>query len=189
MGSTQNYYLCKKEDDCWLDNFCDFTGGETWITDHNWIVHADILNIRIPADESLPAKYEGPAFRTKFYEAFPGFTTDDTRPGLREDWYFIKDVGLVRIDQKWFSVPHNTLCTQDPDCLINEMMENPHLRLERAEYHCYDEGDVNHDCENDLQDISFIINNYGTQGYSTIDTNRDNKINLFDLVLVAKNMI
>ncbi len=188
IGNLHNNTICFDYSDCFENNYCDLELG-LQLVNHQWIVHSDIVNIRLPDDTSLPVKYQGPALRMKYYEGNPGFITDDTKYGLREDWFFIKDQGLVKIEQKWFSPNNQVPCSQDDDCFFNEVMENPHIRLTREDYHCYDEGDVNHDCNNDLQDLSFVINNFGTQGYSNIDANRDNRVNLFDLVLVAKNMI
>ncbi|GAB4159323.1 MAG: hypothetical protein Fur003_3110 [Candidatus Dojkabacteria bacterium] len=73
-------------------------------------------------------------------EATDNFYKNANAFGWREDWYFVKNVGLVRIDTKHFGPTQNgsdikpNYCQQDTDCLINSMMKNPHITLRRAGY-------------------------------------------------------
>jgi hypothetical protein len=93
----------------------------------NWLVHIDETSLHLP-------NYDGPAMRIKFYEG-----ADFTR-GLmfREDWYFVENKGLVRIEQKVFNAQvgsQNPImpCWLDPDCMA-EFMLKPHTTITLSEY-------------------------------------------------------
>ena len=91
------------------------------------MIHADILDVNLP-------QYQGPVLRYKFLEGGQNFTTDATKWGLREDWYFVKNMGLIKIEAKYFGpVAGVNSCQQDTDCLMNETMASPHIRLTRSD--------------------------------------------------------
>lgn len=96
-----------------------------------WGVHIDKISLNLP-------RYSGPALRFKFYEGNAGFIQDSTRTklGLREDWYFVKNVGLVKIDVKNFGpvASQRNPCLDDPDCFANEVMASPFVSLTLQDY-------------------------------------------------------
>jgi len=108
------------------EDFCNLPLDETRPTG-TWVVHADILTINLPL-------YHGPALRYKYYEGGQNFVIDATKWGLREDWYFVKNMGLVKIEAKYFG-PASEIksCQNDDDCLMNEVMTSPHIRLIRSD--------------------------------------------------------
>lgn len=63
-----------------------------------WVVHVDKVTLSLP-------KYTGPAMRVSFWELLGG--------EIHERWYFVKNVGLVRIEQKIFAEGG---CARDVDC-------------------------------------------------------------------------
>ncbi len=106
----------------------------------NWVVHIDETSLHLP-------NYDGPAMRIKFYEG-----ADLTiGPLFREDWYFVENKGLVRIEQKIFSASQvgfeqkifnasqlssqNPImpCGWDPDCMA-EFMVKPHTTITLSKY-------------------------------------------------------
>jgi hypothetical protein len=96
-----------------------------------WTVHADKASISGYSD----------VLRLKYYEADSGFIKDRSRYALREDWYWAKGVGLVKIEvknfcpndySKWGGPYSNCIpCFDDPDCL-NDKMSNPQIVLNRV---------------------------------------------------------
>ncbi|MFW5720496.1 MAG: hypothetical protein ACOCXT_05720 [Candidatus Dojkabacteria bacterium] len=48
---------------------------------------------------------------------------------LREDWYFAKGIGLVKLDQKYFGRNGNKECYNDDDCLSKHNMKNPDFSM------------------------------------------------------------
>jgi len=144
-------------------SFCDIatTGaGRPGI----WSVHADLVNLNLP-------QYSGPALRYKFYEGGSNFVTDTTKLGLREDWYFVKNQGLVKIEAKYFgpndpNYPLRKPCQEDDDCLMNEIMTSPHIRLVRSDLLMPTPtpaplpGDLNQDGKVDIRDLRQLLSNF-----------------------------
>jgi hypothetical protein len=93
-----------------------------------WSIHIDKTSIEGYSDVLRLRKYEGPN----------SFTIDSAQEGLREDWYFAKGVGLVRIEQRYFcpdswgDYPDCKPCPDDEDCILNEYMQDPHIELNRV---------------------------------------------------------
>jgi hypothetical protein len=83
-----------------------------------WSVHIDKVNLSLP-------KYQGPAMRISFWEFIGG--------EIKEQWYFVKDVGLVRIEQK---VYRDGQCSQDVDCFNKEnaTMTRPMTEMTLKQY-------------------------------------------------------
>lgn len=77
-----------------------------------WVVHVDKVNLSLP-------KYQGPAMRISFWE-YIGIE-------IKEQWYFVKGVGLVRIEQKVYKPGQ---CSQDVDCFNKD---NPTMLQPMAE--------------------------------------------------------
>ena len=115
-------------------NICNMT-----VSTHNsiWSIHGDIVTLQTP-------KYNGPALRIKFYEGSSNYRLSGKDAGemLREDWWFVENQGLVRIDVKNFGPlnyfgTHKNLknnCIYDSDCLKNEVIQEPHVTLTRSDF-------------------------------------------------------
>jgi hypothetical protein len=105
---------------CTMTNF----GGDGF-----WAVHADKTSLSGYPD----------VLRLKYYEGDNGFATDSTKYVLREDWYFAKNVGLVKIDVKnfcpttWGTYARCKPCRLDPsgDCFA-EYISDPTVTLSRV---------------------------------------------------------
>lgn len=73
--------------------------------------------------------------RLKIYEGENNFTQDDTKYGKREDWYFDKDLGLVRVDvlyfcpYSWGNFANCVPCNANTDCKLNEFMKAPNITM------------------------------------------------------------
>lgn len=105
-----------------------------------WAAHADFLTL-------TTTKGSFPALRLRYYEGDLNYLAT-TSPGnfLREDWWFIKGQGLVRIDVKSFgfntytyngvtkTFPNRYPCAKDDDCLVNDIIKYPHITLTRSDY-------------------------------------------------------
>jgi hypothetical protein len=150
------------------ESFCNIpinTSGDPG----TWSVHADILQLSLP-------QYDGPSLRYRFYEGGHNFVTDGTKWGLREDWYFVKGQGLVKIEAKYFGPSNGAIpCQQDSDCLMNETMASPHLRLVRTDLFTLIPGDFTptDDTTGDqvnLADYLVFKNGFGTT-YTIFDYN------------------
>ena len=114
-----------------------------------WSIHGDILNLTIKRNNGTTS-YNGPALRIKFYEGAKTYMSPNSpNEFLREDYWFIENVGLVKIDVKSFGNWQGPLptptptpsdynikknCKDDSDCFINEVMQAPHVTLTRADY-------------------------------------------------------
>ena len=91
-----------------------------------WTVHADKKSLTGYSD----------VLRLRYYEGENGFITDRTKYGLREDWYFARNVGLVKIDVKafcpttWKTYEKCKPCFDDVDCL-SEKIGSPQITLSR----------------------------------------------------------
>lgn len=147
------------------ESFCDLPINDTAPTG-TWSVHADIINLDLP-------KYSGPALRYKFYEGPQGFVTDSTKLGLREDWYFVKGKGLVKIEAKYFGPSSGVKpCQEDPDCLLNEVLSSPHIRLIRSDLLSPSPtpGDFTTDGKVDIFDYNALVAGFGTT-YTIFDYN------------------
>lgn len=62
---------------------------------------------------------------------------DNCPAGIREDWYFAKDIGLVRMEQKYFGDAYSVEsedCSSDNDCLTFNRMNNPFTVQELVSY-------------------------------------------------------
>lgn len=93
-----------------------------------WTVHGDFLNL-------TTSKGTFPALRLRQYEGDTTYLAGGNF--LREDWWFIKNQGLVRIDVKDFGstpIDGRSSCTEDYDCLYNDVMLTPHVSLTRTDY-------------------------------------------------------
>lgn len=159
-----------------------------------WTVHGDKTALDLPG-------YRGPALRLKFYEGEAGFTSDRGKAVLREDWYFVKNVGLVKIDQKFFgpyvagAYASRQPCPDDPDCLVNEFMTNPHVTLTKADYlptptPTPKPGDANEDGKVDGQDYIIWLNHYNQttgNGIDDGDFNKSGKVDGLDYVIWLNN--
>ncbi len=131
-----------------------------------WAVHADVVNIQLP-------KYTGPALRYKYYEGDPNFLKDPAAAILREDWYFVKNVGLAVVEQKYFGTSHGwPSCLSDPDCMVNEQMANPNIREVRQEYAAPIPGDLTGDFYVNLADLQALLANFtGIFNYNLVIAN------------------
>jgi hypothetical protein len=107
-----------------------------------WSIHMDIRTLTIKRNNGMTS-YNGPALRIKFYEGVKTYrNTSGDNEFLREDYWFIENVGLVRIDTKNFGSRNDENkytslkkpCIQDPDCLYHEEMQNPHVTMTRSDY-------------------------------------------------------
>ena len=93
---------------------------------------------QVDADHIYLGDY-GEVIRLKFYEGENNFLEDDTKGGRREDWYFAKDTGLVRIEvtyfcpASWGNFPNCVPCNQNTDCVLNEFSKDPHIVLDRVQ--------------------------------------------------------
>jgi hypothetical protein len=105
--------------------FCDVKTDLNAV-EEMWGLHIDLVNLSLP-------QYNGQALRFKFYEGNIGFMQDKTKVGIREDWYFVKNIGLVKIDVKNFGpeTDKRKPCLDDPDCFVNEVMASPFVSLTR----------------------------------------------------------
>ncbi len=169
--------------------FCDITINST-NPPGTWAVHADLTTLNYPG-------YSGPALRYKYYEGQSGFSLDRSLLGLREDWYFVKNIGLVRIDSKSFgptftnSLVSRQPCLDDPDCLVNEYMTSPHVSLTRSDFlNPVKPGDLNSDGKVDIADLTQVVSDFGRAGppaFITADINSDGKVNIFDVSIVIAN--
>jgi hypothetical protein len=112
-------------------NICSMSASNP--TTGTWAVHADFLPLSLP-------KYNGLALRLRYFEGTSDFMSPSTTGNwLREDWWFIENVGLVRIDTKQFgnySGFSNWIlpCSSDPDCLVNDVIQNPNVTMTRADF-------------------------------------------------------
>ena len=169
----------------WGGDFCSIPYDTN--NPSQWSVHTD--------KTSLPGYSD--VLRLKFYEADLGFVTDPTKYALREDWYFAKDVGLIRIDTKnfcptgWGQYDKCKPCTEDEDCL-NEYILNPHTTLSRVGPYMPPafEGDANGDGKVDGLDYIIWLNNYNqqaTNGASAGDFNADGKVDGVDYIIWLNN--
>ena len=151
------------------ESFCNLPIDATRPTG-TWVVHADILDINLP-------QYQGSALRYKFLEGGQDFATDATKWGLREDWYFIKNMGLVKIEAKYFG-PNSSIksCQQDTDCLMNETMASPHIRLVRSDLLAPSPtptplpGDLDSDGHVNIYDYNLLVSKFGNP-YTIFDYN------------------
>ncbi len=150
-----------------------------------WSVHVDKINLDLP-------KYSGPSLRYRFYEGGENFVADATKWGLREDWYFVKNMGLVKIEAKYFGPDARIKsCQEDADCLVNEVMVLPHIRMVRSDLLSPTStpistplpSDLNLDGKVDIFDYNILISNFGktgSPGFIPSDINKDGKVDIFD---------
>ena len=158
------------------ESFCNLpinTTGEPG----TWSVHTNITTLNLP-------NYQGPALQYKFYEGGHGFVTDGSKWGLREDWYFVKNMGLIKIEAKYFkSTSGLQSCQEDHDCLLNEIMMTPHIRLVRSDLLASaplpspsptapagKAGDLNTDGQVNIYDYNLLVSNFGNP-YTIFDYN------------------
>ena len=188
LGNTNTYSIASPD-----VSFCQIPKEPIKWT-NAWVVHGDKTVLDFPG-------YKGPALRLKFYEGEAGFTNDRGKVVLREDWYFVKNVGLVKIDQKYFgpyaagTYASRQPCQDDPDCLVNEYMVNPHVTLTKADYlptptPVPKPGDANGDGKVDGQDYIIWLNNYNqttVNGASDGDFNQDEKVDGLDYIIWLNN--
>ena len=148
------------------DPFCSIATSGTG-RPGTWVVHTNLVNLTLP-------KYSGPALQYKFYEGGENFVTDTTKWGLREDWYFVKNKGLVKIEAKYFGPTSGVKpCQQDDDCLMNEIMTSPHIRLVRSDLLPTPTpvpGDFNGDGHVNQADYDLLVANFGNP-YTIFDYN------------------
>jgi len=156
-----------------------------------WSVHVDRVHLDLP-------KYSGLALRYKFYEGGDNFVVDSSQLGLREDWYFVKNMGLVKIDVKYFG-PNDAKyvvrkpCQEDDDCLMNETMKSPHVRLVRSDLldtQVLVPSDLNNDGKVNIFDYNILISDFGktgVAGFVKSDINKDGKVDIFDYNILVGN--
>ncbi|KKQ85367.1 MAG: hypothetical protein UT08_C0007G0040 [Candidatus Woesebacteria bacterium GW2011_GWB1_38_8] len=107
--------------------FCNIPANEN--PDYYWEADSDLIYL---------GDY-GEVIRLKYYEGENNFLSDDSKAGKREDWYFAKDVGLVKLEVvyfcplSWGNFPNCLPCNQNSDCAINEFMKAPHITLNRVQ--------------------------------------------------------
>lgn len=85
-----------------------------------WRVRIDLDNINI---DKPNFKYSGEALRIDYYE---GGNPLNTQAHWRETWYFVKNIGLVKIIGKDFNKTNVLNCSDDADCL-NDTVQNPEI--------------------------------------------------------------
>ena len=101
---------------------------------HLWAMHIDKRNLVIK-NKAGAVTYNGPAIRIKYYEGSSTYLSNSgDNELLREDYWFIKGVGLVQVDVKNFgNVGRDSIkkynCSEDPDCMQNEVIQYPHARM------------------------------------------------------------
>jgi len=136
-----------------------------------WSVYADFVNLNL-------SLYSGPALKLTFYEGGKDFPTqpDSNDLGLREDWYFVKNIGLAKIDVKHFGpdFPYDNKfrrpCFYDPDCLTNQTMTSPHLSLTNVKF---------------LINAQTLLKNYQLIDQVS-DLNSDETVNGIDFSLIVR---
>jgi len=125
-GNNQAYGIS----DTSITKVCDIQGSSSPEL-NQWSVHADKIT-------NFPGYPD--VLRLKYYEGELGFNKDSSKYGLREDWFFAKNVGLVRIDTKnfcpirsgWKTYDKCKPCMADSgDCLTDGIMSKPHVTLKR----------------------------------------------------------
>lgn len=85
-----------------------------------WAVHADIVNLALP-------KYNGPAIMMSYWELFGV-------DAYVERWFFVKGVGLVKIQANTYGTASGEYCDRDPDCYVNRIMQKPQVEMTLAQY-------------------------------------------------------
>lgn len=108
----------------------------------SWRVRMDMHPLKITPKNEGDYSFDGEALKVDYFESI-GIGNPEEVPLLRETWWFVKGVGLVRIDQKNFNgfgadnkdTSIAKPCKDDPDCL-NDVMQNPHNQdILRRYYH------------------------------------------------------
>lgn len=101
-----------------------------------WIVRVEQSSVKI---DNGPGKYvySGPAIRIDYYEVSAKPSPMEKNEMLRESWYLVKDVGLVKVVQKHFNhragqdEKYAPLCQNDSDCWADDItMPNFTITLE-----------------------------------------------------------
>lgn len=104
----------------------------------DWKTRIDKANITI---DKPNFKYTGEALRVDYYE---GVSPIEQQRGIRESWYFVKDVGPVKIETKYFngyaSAPYIDV-SKDPDYYADNM-KNPHVVVELDDYYLASETPI-----------------------------------------------
>lgn len=106
-------------------SMCTLTNSSTT---NVWSAHADLLTL-------ATSRGSFPALRIKYLEGEQNYMYGANF--VREDFWFIKGQGLVRIDTKEFgSYPGfgRSACMNDNDCLLNDIMSNPNTSLTRSDF-------------------------------------------------------
>lgn len=194
------------------NNFKDPAGRPV---DEMWSAAIDFYDSKeLTGNENEPTKLADgkKVMRVRYYEAVSDFKTtkDPGRDGFaREDWYFVKDLGLVKITQKpWSSSKNNPNgpCKGNPECFGSHIdkftMNKPGVVLTRYSILERIAGDANGDAAVDNQDAAYIFTKYGSSNGSTnsvmsgsaddnlisiADFNGDKKVNSFDFVSMLEN--
>ncbi len=128
-----------------------------------WVAHADIVNIKL-------SRYQGPALKYTYYQGdSSNCFFNSTENTLREDWYFVKNIGLVEIDQKYFGSISGIRkpCQEDKDCLVNEIMSSPHIKLVRSDMTLLP-GDLNSDGKINIFDYNELVSKWN-KPYTNLD--------------------
>ena len=124
VANNQQLYLY---DDGGMRDICQVNEESPGRGTGTWVVHIDNVTLQLP-------KYHGPAMRVSFWEFING------AQDIKEQWYFVKGKGLVRIEQKlyWPSNGLNALqCATDPDCYNAKQtptMTSPMTEMTLSEY-------------------------------------------------------
>ena len=105
----------------------------THVLDRSWLLRVEKQRLPITVDNVI---YDN-VIRLDIFEG-PGDFTKGEMPA-RESWYFAKDIGLVKLSMKFFSVSafggikanyqYIDVCDKDPDCLSEEIM-NPDIIMQ-----------------------------------------------------------
>lgn len=89
----------------------------------SWRIRIELDNLTVngaPGEFS----YSGQALRVDYMESIAA-GDPETSPMIKESWWYVKGIGLVKIDQKYFNGFNNGAnCSSDPDCLADKMV-NP----------------------------------------------------------------
>jgi hypothetical protein len=182
--------------------FCSLPTADT--TESLWFVHLDKTSISGYND----------VIRIKYYEGPNSFSEDSSLHGSREDWYFARGIGLVRIDVHYFcpnswGFSNCKPCPEEDDCILNEYIQTPHVTLSRVgKYSTITPtpsptvtstptpttslipGDANGDDTVDVADYAIWITqylNYSPQPNKDPDFNNDNQIDGKDFVIWLNN--
>lgn len=184
--------------------------------DELWSVTVDFIDSsRLTDNENKPTKLAGSGkkvMQVRYYETRSDFktTTNPQQDGVaREDWYFAKDIGLVKITQKPYSSSQNNPtgpCKGNAECIGSEIRNftkgKPGVVLTRYSILERTAGDANGDAAVDSQDAEYIFAKYGSSNGSGVsimsdplddlvpvaDFNGDKKVNGFDYVSVLESL-